>query len=242
MHKRIRVSKRSGIRRGGGKLTNAYIYGILRNPAYAGYVKHYDKLFSGEHEAIISREVWESKKKLLKENSPYEGSPSSVRRIMPFQRIVRCGYYGGAMKAAYTKKTRNKTCRYLMPDTNSSRNEVEANERELTWKEKIFAHLDVTICVLDIFTTFAIIQYLALKYHAFIFPKRLVDSLGERVFPVVGFSFALFLWVLYISAILSTLSSLLKRKKYNSCTVLLLLLLAKDVFFIVLRLIEKYNL
>lgn len=129
----------------------------------------------------------------------------------------------------------------LMPDTNSSRNEVEANERKLTRKEKFFAHLDVIICVLDIFTTFAIIQYLALKYHAFIFPKRLVDSLGERVFPVVGFSFALFLWVLYISAILSTLSSLLKRKKYNSCTVLLLLLFAKDVFFIVLRIIEKNN-
>ena len=32
IHKRIRVSKRSGIQRGGGKLTGAYIYGILRNP------------------------------------------------------------------------------------------------------------------------------------------------------------------------------------------------------------------
>ena len=121
VHKRIRVSKRSGIRRGGGKLTNAYIYGILRNPAYVGYVKHYDKLFSGEHEAIISREVWESTQKLLKENSPYEGSPSSVRRIMPFQRIVRCGYCGGAMKAAYTKRTKNKTYRYLICEADSKR-------------------------------------------------------------------------------------------------------------------------
>ena len=129
----------------------------------------------------------------------------------------------------------------LMPDTNSSRNEVEANERELTRKEKIFAHLDVTICVLDIFTTLGIIQLMMVKYRAFIFPKRLVDSLGGRVFPVVGFSSALFLWVLYISAILSTLISLLKRKKYNSCTVLLLLLLAKDILFIVLRIIEKNN-
>ncbi len=113
VYKRIRVSKRSGIQHGGGRLTGAYIYGILKNPVYAGYVKHYDKLFSGEHEAIISKEVWENTQKLLKENSPYEGSLSSARRIMPFQRIVRCGYCGCAMKASYTQKSKNRTYYYL---------------------------------------------------------------------------------------------------------------------------------
>ena len=80
-----------------------------------------DKLYSGEHEAIITQEVWESTQKLLKENSPYEGSPSGARRIMPFQRIVRCGYCGGAMKAAYTQKSRNKTYRYLICEADSKR-------------------------------------------------------------------------------------------------------------------------
>ena len=40
---------------------------------------------------------------------------------MPFQRIVRCGYCGGAMKAVYTKKTRNKTYRYLICEADSKR-------------------------------------------------------------------------------------------------------------------------
>ena len=121
VHKRIRVSKRSGIQRGGGKLTGAYIYGILKNPIYAGYVKHYDKLFIGEHEAIISQEVWESTQMLLKENSPYEGSLSHTRRIMPFQRIVRCGYCGCGMKESYTKKSRNRTYHYLICEADSKR-------------------------------------------------------------------------------------------------------------------------
>ena len=86
-----------------------------------GYVKHYDKLFPGKHEAIISKEVWENTQKLLKENSPYEGSLSRARRIMPFQRIVRCGYCGCAMKASYTQKSKNRTYHYLICEADSKR-------------------------------------------------------------------------------------------------------------------------
>ncbi len=34
------------------------VYRILSNPVYAGYTKHYDVNYEGEHEAIIPRDQW----------------------------------------------------------------------------------------------------------------------------------------------------------------------------------------
>ena len=35
------------------------VYRILSNPVYAGYTKHYDVNYEGEHEAIIPRDQWQ---------------------------------------------------------------------------------------------------------------------------------------------------------------------------------------
>ena len=125
--RRTRISKRNGNKSGGGELTGPYIYGILKNPVYAGYVKHYDKLYPGEHEAIISKDVWEKTQNLLQVNCPHEGKRTlgsdrpSMKQIDPFTGIVRCGYCNCAMKPSFTKKGKTDKYRYLICDADSKR-------------------------------------------------------------------------------------------------------------------------
>ena len=47
------VSRRSGTLHGGGEFTGQSIYDTLNNPIYIGLVKHHDKTYPGEHEAMI---------------------------------------------------------------------------------------------------------------------------------------------------------------------------------------------
>ena len=41
------------------------VYRILSNPVYAGYTKHYDVNYEGEHEAIIPRDQWEKVQQMM---------------------------------------------------------------------------------------------------------------------------------------------------------------------------------
>ena len=119
--KRVRISKRSGIQHGGGRLTGAYVFGILNNPVYAGFVRHYDKVYPGEHEAIISKDIWDRTQSLLKMNRPPKCRFPASARITPLKGIVRCGYCNCAMKQTYTKKTKIASYRYLICDADSKR-------------------------------------------------------------------------------------------------------------------------
>ena len=116
---RITVSRRSGREHGGVPYTGAYIYQVLRNPIYIGEVKHYDRTFPGEHEAIINRGTWDAARKLLEEQKPYEGRRS--KRITPLRGLVRCGCCGGVMKENFTKKTEHKSYRYFVCDRDTRR-------------------------------------------------------------------------------------------------------------------------
>jgi DNA invertase Pin-like site-specific DNA recombinase len=54
----IRVSK-TGNRRGGKSFGRGALYHLLSNPVYVGEIRHKDERHPGQHEALISRELWE---------------------------------------------------------------------------------------------------------------------------------------------------------------------------------------
>jgi len=54
----IRVSK-AGNRRGGKSFGRGALYHLLSNPVYVGEIRHKDERHPGQHEALISRELWE---------------------------------------------------------------------------------------------------------------------------------------------------------------------------------------
>jgi site-specific DNA recombinase len=54
----IRVSK-SGNRQGGNPLVAGAVYQVLSNPVYVGEIRHKKDSYPGQHDPIISREVWD---------------------------------------------------------------------------------------------------------------------------------------------------------------------------------------
>jgi DNA invertase Pin-like site-specific DNA recombinase len=54
----IRVSK-TGNRRGGKSFGRGALYHLLSNPVYVGEIRHKDERHPGQHEALISRQLWE---------------------------------------------------------------------------------------------------------------------------------------------------------------------------------------
>ena len=84
-------------------------------------VKHYDKTYPGEHEAIITQDVWDRTQKFLRAHCVHEGRRHRPMRLEPFRGIVRCGYCGGAFKPSFTTKEKHKIYRYLICDVDSKR-------------------------------------------------------------------------------------------------------------------------
>ncbi len=67
----IRLPERlamSGRATGGGKFTRGQLYRILSNPIYAGKIVHHDKVYHGQHNRIVSDELWNEVRDLLDKN------------------------------------------------------------------------------------------------------------------------------------------------------------------------------
>ncbi len=80
----IRVS-RSGNRRGGNPLVAGAVYQVLSNPVYVGEIRHKKDSYPGQHDPIISRELWDrvqsqlrSKPGRKRENRQTEGPQSPL--------------------------------------------------------------------------------------------------------------------------------------------------------------------
>lgn len=65
---RARV-QRSGKLTGGKPLTRGHIYRMLTNVIYIGRIQHKDKVYDGDHAAIIDQAVWDEVQSTLKHNA-----------------------------------------------------------------------------------------------------------------------------------------------------------------------------
>ena len=61
---------KKGKHRSGSPWNTGHIYRLLGNRLYVGQVAHKGKCCPGEHEAIVSKELWEKVKAALSENTP----------------------------------------------------------------------------------------------------------------------------------------------------------------------------
>jgi len=55
---RINIGK-DGQPRGGKPFTKTHLHALLTSPIYAGKIKHKDKIYDGQHPAIINQEMWD---------------------------------------------------------------------------------------------------------------------------------------------------------------------------------------
>ena len=76
---KVRVSQK-GIKSGGCRFSRRALYELLANPIYIGEIRHKQERHPGQHEAILSKELWERVQQRLNENAA-RGRGSSTRSI-----------------------------------------------------------------------------------------------------------------------------------------------------------------
>jgi site-specific DNA recombinase len=60
-----RRQRTSGTAFGGVPFTKGQLYAILKNPIYTGHIVHKDKVFAGQHAAIIDKDEWNQVQQML---------------------------------------------------------------------------------------------------------------------------------------------------------------------------------
>ena len=95
---------KKGKHRSGRPWNTGHIYRLLGNRLYRGEVVHKGKAYPGEHEAIVSKGLWEKVQAVLSENTRAKQTKARTKIISPLEGVVRCGHCDGAMGLTYTQK------------------------------------------------------------------------------------------------------------------------------------------
>ena len=100
----------------GRRFTNASIRDILKNPFYAGKVKHGEELFDGRHEAIISQHLFGEVQEQMAKNRSHKSVLSDRRRRSPhmLKGLLHCHECGAGLWSQ-TQGSLGKTY-YKVPD------------------------------------------------------------------------------------------------------------------------------
>lgn len=98
---------------GGGRYSRGALYAILQNPIYIGKIRHKDKLYEGQHEAIIPKELWNEVQDLLKNGgSTMRGMPKPQQTNLLKGMLFDCD--GTRYSPARAKKGEKKAYRYYI--------------------------------------------------------------------------------------------------------------------------------
>ena len=106
---------------------------ILRNPVYVGQVLWNKKTYPGQHEAIISKELFGEAQKIKEEN--LKVIKKRLYKEFLLSRLVRCAECGSAMTNTYTNKKKRRyyyhKCVKVMKEGNTACSTKEINAEKL---------------------------------------------------------------------------------------------------------------
>lgn len=89
---------------GGIDFRNTSIELIIKNPTYTGQVHYHGVLYPGEHEAIISQDIYQQAQKILVDNRPYANQKKRSKNIGLLSGILRCKPCNSSMYNTYHLK------------------------------------------------------------------------------------------------------------------------------------------
>ena len=93
-----------GKERKGTIWNKGHIYRMLNNPLYIGLVRHKDKTFPGEHDAIIEKSLWDEAHAILHDNDPGNRNRSKGETHSMLKGLIRCGHCDASMGVTSTRK------------------------------------------------------------------------------------------------------------------------------------------
>lgn len=111
-----RWTTKTGTRRGGKPFSVTYLQSLLRNPVYAGQVRYAGEIYDGEHEAIVTPDLFAAVQERLTKNRNARSTPRrAVLGLLP-RGLVQCTRCHGAMAHTYAK-TGSRKYRYYVCTT-----------------------------------------------------------------------------------------------------------------------------
>ena len=108
-----RSTTRSGKERGGRKFDKSSLFKLLTNIVYIGKTRHKGEAFDGEHQAIITKELWDRVQKKLKQNGLSGGVMNRNKHGALLRGILRCVGCDAAMSPNHTTKGKKRYRYYI---------------------------------------------------------------------------------------------------------------------------------
>jgi DNA invertase Pin-like site-specific DNA recombinase len=95
---------KDGTVRAGAAWHKGHLYQMFGNRLYIGEIAHKGNTYTGEHEAILPRELWDQAQAILAENCRVRAARTRSTVPALLKGLIRCGHCGMAMGITYTKK------------------------------------------------------------------------------------------------------------------------------------------
>ena len=97
---------------GGKPFQKSHLYKILHNRKYLGEVEHRGEVYPGEHDAIVTRKLWDEVHEVLQENHKARSAKRCETPAL-LRGLIRCGHCDASMGPTFTRK-RGRTYRYYL--------------------------------------------------------------------------------------------------------------------------------
>ena len=139
---------------GNKEFTQKHIHNYITNPLYKGVIFHSGENFQGIHEAIVSKELWESAQNIVKFNSQSKNLGNSIRDQHILSGLVKCEICGDLISAYGGTGKQKKVYHYyhcLSARSKSGRNECNNTAIRTEHLESIVADVIRQIAVSDNF-------------------------------------------------------------------------------------------
>jgi site-specific DNA recombinase len=125
-----RTPERQGKRPGGGRpFTHGHLYRLLSNPIYIGKISHKGVVHPGQHQAIVTDEVWRATQVKIAENTQGHSDRIAAAEPSLLAGLLQDGR-GRAMMATHAKKG-NKRYRYYCTEANADQPALRMPAQEL---------------------------------------------------------------------------------------------------------------
>ena len=135
-----RLSKR-GNKIGGKPYSRGALYSILQNPVYIGKIRHKEEIYDGQHEAIITQDIWDAvQKKLAVQAAAHRGHKKASDPNLLKGRLF--DGEGTVYSPASTKKKSGQIYRYYI-----SQNLIQFRDHPKATMARIPAHeIEQIVC------------------------------------------------------------------------------------------------
>lgn len=100
-------------RREGHPFNKMHLYRLLQNRKYVGEVTHNEKVYPGEHQAIIDRELWDQVQSIFAARQRETDKGVTPTQAGLLRGLIQCAHCGSGMQATYSRKN-GRTYRYYL--------------------------------------------------------------------------------------------------------------------------------